>query len=186
MHTNNARMTALGLALAGACLTAGNLAAQAGGMSRDSAAMGSGNTGTMDAMGHGAMAARVDSGTGPESAASLSGRFNGVAGRKATGHFEVSGEGSDRVLRLSRDFSVSEASDVIVVLSPTDAKAARPVNLGSLPAATGVATFRIPAQTRLAAYRRVLIWSRKLRIALAEASLPATGGSGMMHGTMEH
>lgn len=186
MHTKTARMTALGLALAGACLLAHSLPAQSGGMSRDSAAMGSGNMGEMDAMGRGAVGAGKVSGKGPGAAASLSGRFNGVAGRKATGGFEVSGEGSNRVLRLSRDFSVSEASDVIIVLSPVDATAARPVNLGRLRRATGEATFTIPTETDLAAYRRVLIWSRKLRIALAEAPLGGGDRSGMMHGNQEH
>lgn len=160
------------IALVGSLVLAATLSAQSSQMGNDKNAMGA-----MGAMDHAA---------GSMGSSGVKSEFTGVGGRKATGGFEVVTEDGRQVLRLSRDFSVAEAPDAAIVLSATGAVDAGSVNLGRLPHAKGTATFRIPAQINLAQYHRVVIWSRKLGVAFAEAPLGGGSGSGMMHDNMGH
>lgn len=117
-------------------------------------------------------------------AKSLRGAFAGVGGRKATGSYEIVTKDGRQVLELSKDFSIGEESEASVVLS--GAVDGRALNLGRLPHAMGVATFTLPAGTNLSDYHRVVIWSKQLGTALAEAPLGGGSGTGMMHDAMGH
>ena len=118
-----------------------------------------------------------------EHAKSFHGAFAGVGGRKAAGSYDIVTKDGRQVLDLSQDFSIGEESEASVVLSgAVDGKS---LNLGRLPHAMGVATFTIPAKANLSDYHRVVIWSKQLGTALAEAPLGSTGGS-MMRDNMGH
>ena len=163
------------IALVGSFLLAATLQAQGSQMGNDSAAMARDKNamGAMGAMDHesGSMGKQWG--------------FTGSGGRKATGGFEIVTDNGRQVLRLSKDFSVAEVSDATVVLTQSNAVDGKSLKLGRLSHAMGPASFEIPAGTDLAAYHRVVIWSKKLGTALAAAPLGSTGG-GMMRDNMGH
>lgn len=115
---------------------------------------------------------------------SLHGAFAGVGGRKAAGSYEVVTKDGRQVLELSQDFSIGEESEASIVLS--GAVNGKSLNLGRLPHAMGVATFTIPATANLSDYHRVVIWSKELGTALAEAPLGGGSAGGMARDNMGH
>lgn len=160
------------IALVGSFLLAATLQAQGSQMGNDTAAMAR-DKNTMGAMDHesGSMGKQWG--------------FTGSGGRKATGGFEIVTDNGRQVLRLSKDFSVAEVSDATVVLTQSNAVDGKSLKLGRLSHAVGPASFEIPAGTDLAAYHRVVIWSKQLGTALAAAPLGSTGG-GKMRDNMGH
>jgi electron transfer DM13 len=160
------------IALVGSFLLAATLQAQGSQMGNDSAAMARGKN-AMGAMDHesGSMGKQWG--------------FTGIGGRNAAGGFEIVTADGRQVLRLSKDFSVDEISDAAVVLSQSGAVDGKSLTLGRLSHARGAASFEIPAGTDLAAYHRVVIWSKRLGTALAAAPLGSSGG-GMARDNMGH
>jgi pentapeptide MXKDX repeat protein len=135
-------------------------------MSHD--AMGDGSSMGLGAMGHDAMPAAAH------------GAFVGAAGRKVAGSFTVVTEGGRSRVQLSDDFRAPRGSGVYLVLTkgsgaPDDGA----VYLGELTRAAGAQTFDLPAGTDIGRFDRLVLWSRKDKIALGSAELAA--GGGMMH-----
>jgi hypothetical protein len=128
-----------------------------------------------DAMAHDAMAMSK----------TFHGSFTGVGDHKVSGGFEVVSENGKSVLRLSQDFSLDKAPDSYLVLSGTMGVDRQSTYLGRVKRFSGVATFAIPAGTDLASFSHVVIWSKQLNLALADA--PLTPGEAMMqHEGMKH
>jgi hypothetical protein len=123
---------------------------------------------SQEAMGHEAMAMS----RGPH------GSFTPVGGHTVSGGFEIVTENGKQVLRLTRDFSLGKAPDAAVVLSRTGGVDQQAVHLGRAGSVASGATFAIPAGTDLASFSRVVIWSNKRKVALADA--PLTTGEGAM------
>jgi hypothetical protein len=128
-----------------------------------------------EAMGHDAMAMSQ----------SRHGSFVPVGSRTVSGGFEVVTEHGKQVLRLTRDFSLGKAPDGYVVLSRTARVDQQSVYLGRVESVSNGATFVIPAGTDLASFSRVVIWSNKLKVALADAPL-TTGEGAMQPDAMKH
>jgi len=128
-----------------------------------------------EAMGHSAMAMSQ----------SPHGSFTPAGGRKVSGGFEVVTENWKQVLRLTQDFSLGRTPDAYVVLSRTPGVDEQSVYLGRVESTSNGATFAIPAGTDLASFSRVVIWSKKLKAAVADAPL-TTGEGAMQRDAMKH
>ena len=102
-----------------------------------------------------------------------------------SGGFALVSENGKPLLRLSQDFSLAKAPETYVVLSGTMGVDEQSKVLGQVTRFSGVTTFAIPAGTDLAAFSHVVIWSKKLNVALADA--PFSSGEGtMQHDQMKH
>ena len=148
------------------------------GMKKDGMAMGTGMK--KDGMMHDAMM-------------SPSGTFSGQNRHAVSGGYSIAMAGSGSSIALNDAFTLDQAPDPYVVLSPTDKGDAKgAVNLGKLKSPDGASTYTIPAGTDLKAMTHVLIYSRKSNATLAQADLAVTGmmkSDGMMKpagGMMSH
>jgi hypothetical protein len=108
------------------------------------------------------------------------GMFSGGNGHQTTGSYMIAAADGKQWVKLGADFSLDNAPDAYVVLSPTDKGGDRKaLNLGKLKSFKGAQAYEIPAGTDLAGFGKVIIYCRKYNVTLGIADLAAPGE--MMH-----
>jgi hypothetical protein len=103
--------------------------------------------------------------------------FMGAGSERATGDYEIVEVSGRRQIRFTDDFSVGDAPELHVVLSVGKHADHDALDLGKLQRRQGAQAYDLPADADLGYYHELLIWSKKLKRAVASAELPAPGGS---------
>jgi electron transfer DM13 len=150
-------------------------------MSRDSAMSMPGDSGMMMShdsmtMDHGKMMDHDGMGAGADAM-----MFMGAEGRKAAGDYALTETGGKQQLTLTKDFSVTEAPDLYLVLANGPTPGADALYVGKLKKASGAQTFELPKGKDLTGYSTLLVWSKKDKRAVASAEWHATSGKMMDH-----
>ena len=108
------------------------------------------------------------------------GAFTGANGHKTGGSYEIATAEGKQWLKLGEDFSLDNAPDAYVVISPSDKGGDRKaINLGKLKSFKGAQAYEIKAGTDLAGFNHVIIYCKKYDVTLGSAELAAPGE--MMH-----
>jgi hypothetical protein len=106
----------------------------------------------------------------------------GVSGRWMRTGYAVTGtarlviEGTTARLDLSSDFSIGQAPGATLYLNTeSNPNRGQPLRLGALRSRTGAQsyTFQVPTGVR---YTRIIIWCDPFNVAMAEVTIPPTGG----------
>ena len=110
----------------------------------------------------------------------LQGTFGGANSHTVSGSYTIVANAGGQAVQLGADFSLDNAPDPYVVLSPSG-KGADPeaLNLGVLRKLKGMQLYAIPSGTDLSKYTQVLIWCKKFNVTLGSAHLASHGD--MMH-----
>ncbi len=108
------------------------------------------------------------------------GRFSGGNGHKTSGSYEVATAQGKQWVKLGDDFSLDNAPDAYVVISPTDKGGdKKALNLGKLKSFKGAQAYEVPSATDLAGFTKVIIYCKKYNVTLGIADLAVPGE--MMH-----
>lgn len=117
---------------------------------------------------------------GHDSAMAQNMMFMGAETHKAAGDYEIVETKGKQQIKFTDDFSVDQTPELHVVLSAGDTPDRNALDLGKLKKREGSQRYDLPKGTDLSKYRKLLIWSKKLKRPVASAELHASGGA------MEH
>jgi hypothetical protein len=97
-------------------------------------------------------------------------------GYAVTGTASLTIDGTTARLELSSDFSIGQAPGPTLYLNTqSNPNAGQPLRIGALRNRTGAQsyTFQVPPGVR---YTRIIIWCDPFNVAMAEVTIPPTGG----------
>lgn len=117
----------------------------------------------------------LDPGASVPTGPAASGRWMRT-GYTVTGTASLIIEGTTARLDLSSDFSIGQAPGPTLYLNTvSNPNMGQPLRIGALRNRTGAQsyTFQVPAGVR---YTRIIIWCDPFNVAMAEVTIPPTGG----------
>lgn len=119
-------------------------------------------------------------------ATGMKGTFSGAMNHSVSGSYALTGSGKERKLEFGNDFRMDKASDVYVMLGKGMMKDQGSLELGKLKKTDGAQSYDIPESANLASYSTVLLWSKKDKAVVGEATMGGHDAMGSMdHGSMD-